>query len=264
MSTAITTEAEKLKQDYYNPCLAQDDKACRRLIISADTTTTLHALWDMYTDSNWQNELSAVTHAMHWDWVHVDYDRTKYDQDKRDALHIQGVQRIMEMLQEAMPQIKSPEWDRRIAAHDADKLGSNHEHYQMFGIMWRYVGDMPAEFRSWLSDQFACHLETNDHHIDYWDVIRGNRTDAWREITGIAKLEMVCDWLWFSLMDRSSDGMNYLPERDKVIKKLNDNDFVGRIVENFKPHWDSKQTPNLVREEMTNAVKVLHKWAKKQ
>ncbi|NRA18922.1 MAG: hypothetical protein HRU05_00420 [Oceanospirillaceae bacterium] len=263
MSTAITTEAEKLKQDYYKPCLAEDHKACRRLIILADTTTTLHALWDMYTDSNWQNELSAVTHAMHWDWVHVDYDRTNYDQDKRDVLHIEGVQRIMGMMQEAVPNLSSPEWDRRIAAHDADKLGSNHEHYQMFGIMWRYVGDMPAEFRSWLSGQFDCHLEQNDHHIQYWQ--KGTTSWwAWQNISDLAKLEMVCDWLWFNLMDRSSDGMNYLPERDKVIKKLNDDDFVGRIVENFKPHWDSKQTPNSVREEMTDVVRVLHKWAKKQ
>ena len=133
----------------------------------------------------------------------------------------------------------------------------------MFGIMWRYVGEMPAEFRSWLSGQFDGHLEENDHHIQYWQ--KGTTSWwAWKNISDLAKLEMVCDWLWFSLMDRSSNGMNYLPERDEVIKKLNADDFVDRIVENFKPHWDSKQTPNLVREEMTNVVDVLHKWAKKQ
>ncbi|NRA52294.1 MAG: hypothetical protein HRU12_24460, partial [Phaeodactylibacter sp.] len=87
---------------------------------------------------------------------------------------------------------------------------------------------------------------------------------AWQNISDLAKLEMVCDWLWFNLMDRSSDGMNSLPERDKVVKKIKADDFVTRVVKNFSPHWDSKQAPNIVREEMTNVVDALHKWAKKQ
>lgn len=57
---------------------------------------------------------------------------------------------------------------------------------------------------------------------------------------GIVKLEMVCDWFWFSFMDCFSNGMNYLLECDKVIKKFNDDDFVDCIVENFKLYWDLK------------------------
>ena len=148
--------------------------------------------------------------------------------------HKDNVVNAFVLLEKIMPEIfndiDKPEFEQMISNHDSSKFSE--EEYKAYEDYF-YGNEKPTSEETKKAFNYAWlhHIHHNPHHWQYWILNNDDGKEIIIEMPKKYIIEMLCDWLSFSLRKGDINELFKFYEKNRLNMKLNDK--TRRIVENY-------------------------------
>ncbi|MBO7044650.1 hypothetical protein J6W34_09270 [bacterium] len=148
--------------------------------------------------------------------------------------HKDNVVNAYVLLEKIMPEIFNDinkyEFEKMISKHDSSKFSE--EEYKAYEDYF-YGNEKPTSDETKKAFNYAWlhHIHHNPHHWQYWVLNNDSGKEECLEMPKKYIIEMLCDWLSFSLRKGDINELFKFYEKNRLNMKLNDK--TRRIVENY-------------------------------